>query len=34
MEGTVREGERGAGVCMNDRKLALDSYKEKRIVKV
>ena len=29
-----REGERGAGVCMHDRKLALASYKEKRIVKV
>ena len=34
MEGTLREGERGAGVCMHDRKLALASYKEKRIVKV
>ena len=30
----LREGEREAGVCMNDRKLALASYKEKRIVKV
>ena len=27
MEGTLREGERGAGVCMHDRKLALASYK-------
>ena len=34
MEGTLSEGERGAGVCMHDRKLALASYKEKRIVKV
>ena len=34
MEGTLREGERGAGVCMHDRKLTLASYKEKRIVKV
>ena len=34
MEGTLREGERGAGVCMHDRKLALASYKYKRIVKV
>ena len=29
-----REGERDAGVCMHERKLALASYKEKRIVKV
>ena len=34
MEGTLSEGERGAGICMHDRKLALASYKEKRIVKV
>jgi len=34
MEATLREGEREAGVCMHDRKLALASYKEKRIVKV
>ena len=34
MEGTLRVGERGVGVCMHDRKLALASYKEKRIVKV
>ena len=27
MEGTLRVGERGAGVCMHDRKLALASYK-------
>ena len=27
MEGTLMEGERGAGVCMYDRKLALASYK-------
>ena len=27
MEGTLRQGERGAGVCMHDRKLALASYK-------
>ena len=33
MEGTLRVCE-GEGVCMHDRKLALDSYKEKRIVKV
>ena len=30
----LRVGERGAGMCMHDRKLALASYKEKRIVKV
>ena len=34
MEGTLRVCERGAGVCMHDRKLALASYKQKRIVKV
>ena len=34
MEGTLRDGERGAGMCMHDRKLALASYKEKMIVKV
>ena len=34
MEGTLWVGERGAGVCIHDRKLALASYKEKRIVKV
>ena len=34
MEGTLREGERGACVCMHGRKLVLASYKEKRIVKV
>ncbi len=34
MEGTLREGERGAGVCMHDRKLALASYRDKRTVKV
>ena len=34
MEGTLREGESGAGMCMHDRKLALANYKEKRIVKV
>ena len=30
MEGALRDGERGVGVCMHDRKLALASYKEKR----
>ena len=30
----LREGERDAGVCMHKRKLALASYKQKRIVKV
>ena len=34
MEGTLRECEREAGMCMHDRKLALAGYKEKRIVKV
>ena len=34
MEGMLRDGERGAGVCMHDRKSMLASYKEKRIVKV
>ena len=29
-----REGEGEEGVCMHDRKLALASYKEKRIVKM
>ena len=28
MEGALREGERGTGVCMHDRKLALASYRE------
>jgi len=28
----LREGERDAGVCMNERKLPLASYKDKRIV--
>ena len=30
----LREGERDAGVFMHERRLALASYKEKRIVKV
>ena len=28
----LREGERDVGVCMQGRKLALASYKDKRIV--
>ena len=32
--GDTEGGREGVGVCMHDRKLALASYKEKRIVKV
>ena len=32
MDKMLREGERDAGVCMHERKLALASYKDKRIV--